>query len=164
MCNDWYTCNESHLRYNESRLCAATHSNTLQHAATQELTHWVNYISMTHCVGDGNDSVCWWWKWISVLVQRMSYCVCDDDDSWSTLQHTATHCNTLQHIATYCNTLQHTATHDYVSSRWKWLNAFVIDWVISMTHCARRVGELLSSWRKWLSAFVTHTCASNHTT
>ena len=31
--------------------------------------------------------------------------------SYSTLQHTATHCNTLQHTATHCNTLQHTATH-----------------------------------------------------
>ena len=30
---------------------------------------------------------------------------------YSTLQHTATHCNTLQHTATHCNTLQHTATH-----------------------------------------------------
>jgi len=31
--------------------------------------------------------------------------------TWSTLQHTATHCTTLQHIAPHCNTLHHTATH-----------------------------------------------------
>ena len=29
----------------------------------------------------------------------------------NTLQHTATHYNTLLHTATHCNTLQHTATH-----------------------------------------------------
>jgi len=135
-------------------------------------------------------SVRWWWKWLSVFVKRMSYCVCGDDDSSSLLQHTTTRCNTLQwkwlsvfvkrmsycvcddndsssplqHTTTRCNTLQHTATHDYVSSRWRWLSALVTDWVISMTHCARKVGESLSSWCKWLSAFVTHTCDSNHTT
>ena len=31
--------------------------------------------------------------------------------TYSTLQHTATHCNTLQYTATHCNTLQHAATH-----------------------------------------------------
>jgi len=35
--------------------------------------------------------------------------------NYSTLQHTATHCNTLQHTATHCDTLQHTAT--YCSTR-----------------------------------------------
>ena len=30
---------------------------------------------------------------------------------YTTLQHTATHCNTLQHTAISCHTLQHTATH-----------------------------------------------------
>jgi len=29
--------------------------------------------------------------------------------AYTTLQHTATHCNTLQHTATHCNTLQHIA-------------------------------------------------------
>ena len=30
---------------------------------------------------------------------------------FTTLQHTATHCNILQHTATHCNTLQHTAIY-----------------------------------------------------
>ena len=35
----------------------------------------------------------------------------ENDDSWDTLQHTATNCNTMPHTATHCTTLHHTTTH-----------------------------------------------------
>jgi len=40
---------------------------------------------------------------------------CMQSGQFSTLQHTATHCNTLQHTATYYNTLQHTAYRSLTS-------------------------------------------------
>jgi len=64
--------------------------------------------------------------------------------SYSTLQHTATHCNTLQHTATHCNTLQHTATHcntpQHIESRillilWLWWYVLcIIPWGSSVRY------------------------------
>jgi len=34
-----------------------------------------------------------------------------EQDDFTALQHTATHCDTLQYTATHCNTLHHTARH-----------------------------------------------------
>jgi len=45
------------------------------------------------------------WNQSTCSTRALNQCI------YSTLQHTATHCNTLQHTATHCNTLQHTATH-----------------------------------------------------
>ena len=73
---------------------AATHCNTLQHAATcymlaRELAHSEAFHTEScRC---------------NTPQRTATHC--------NTLQHTATHCNTLQHTAIDCNTLQHTATH-----------------------------------------------------
>ena len=48
------------------------------------------------------------YKYIQVYIHMYMYIYIH---IYSTLQHTATHCNTLQHTATHCNTLQHTTTH-----------------------------------------------------
>jgi len=97
-------------------------------------TRLIYMCSVTHSqVSHGKShSVQQAWKWTHSYVRHNCIRICDltahsyvchawnflqEKNAWhsffTTLQHTATHCNTLQHTATtakHCKTLQHTAT------------------------------------------------------
>jgi len=73
------------------------------------------------------------------------------DYVYTTLQHTATHCNALQHTATHCNTLQNTATHCKTLQRgthrdvWPTSSWFCCSWV----PWAYLSTNWLFIWTKW---------------
>jgi len=86
---------------------AATHCNTLQHTAThcntlqQTATHTATHFNR----GMGAADMVPQSLILKVLAETGTHILI----SFTTLQHTATHCNTLQHTVAYCSTLQHTA-------------------------------------------------------
>jgi len=85
-----------HMRMSTwSLMVAATHCNTLQHAATR-------YNTLQHTATQADFGEFCTWEWLH--------------DRCNTLQHAATRCNTPYHAATHCNTLQHAATHCHTQS------------------------------------------------
>ena len=95
-----------------SSLYTATHCNSLQRNAT----HY-NTLQSRISICCLYDCVCMHVSVCVCLYARREACpsACTTVSTlqliayYSTLQHTAPHCNTLQHTATHCNTLQYTA-------------------------------------------------------
>jgi len=89
----------------------ATHCNTLPHTATHcnTLQHrWYRNTCHNSARGDKRHHTKPCEPEVTASVPEVT---ASGAERYSTLQHTAAHCNTLQHTATHCNTLPHTATH-----------------------------------------------------